>query len=332
MAYNTIRDVVIMHGGLGQLSSEIYDDTWQFDGAQWTLLAVGGPLLRHSHAMVYDTGRNVNVMFGGRTTGGGSLYLGDTWELDGNGWTQRSSSGPPARDQHAMAYDVGRGVTVVFGGWTNTYRGDTWEWNGNTWTSYSIPVGERPSNRRSHAMVYDAERGVTVLFGGFNGTYLGDTWVWNGTTWTLQATTGIGARYGHAMYYDAERRVVVLFGGRTAGGLNARTFEWNGNAWTLRSTEGPSAREAHGVAYQTSRGVAILFGGNAGVVDGSTWEFNLPCGCGDLNADGAITAADDLPLFVDVLLSGRHDCLADINGDGIVDGDDILPFLAALDS
>ena len=43
-------------------------------------------------------------------------------------WTQVTASGPPPRGFHAMAYDAGRGVTVLYGGWNDSVRlGDTWE-------------------------------------------------------------------------------------------------------------------------------------------------------------------------------------------------------------
>src|SRR5262249_25521983 len=106
-------------------------------------------------------------------------------------------------------YDA-RGVTVVFGGYSNentfTYLGDTWEWDGIAWTQQAT---SGPSPRVGAAMAYDAARGVAVMFGGQDsgGTYLGDTWEWNGTTWTQRATTGPAGRRGAAMAYDAVRGV-----------------------------------------------------------------------------------------------------------------------------
>src|SRR5205823_1183060 len=101
---------------------------------------------------------------------------GETWEWNGTAWTQRAVSGPSPRGHHAMAYDIGRGVTVLFGGSDGTSSGETWEWNGSAWTQRAAPG---PSARYGHAMVHDAARRVMVLFGGDSGG------VANGETWGL---------------------------------------------------------------------------------------------------------------------------------------------------
>src|SRR5438067_3013711 len=46
-------------------------------------------------------------------------------------WTRLQLS---PRVGHAMAYDAGRAITVLFGGSANgTSSGQTWEWNGTDW-------------------------------------------------------------------------------------------------------------------------------------------------------------------------------------------------------
>jgi hypothetical protein len=75
-----------------------------------------------------------------------------------------------------MAYDVARGVTVLFGGNAGSDVGntETWEWNGTAWTQRLV---SGPSARHYHAMSYDAARRVTVLFGGIStGTGNAETW------------------------------------------------------------------------------------------------------------------------------------------------------------
>jgi len=142
-------------------------------------------------------------------------------------WKQISSTGPSSRYIHAMAYDSGRGVTVLFGGRDayNLYLDDTWEWDGSDWTLVSTTG---PSTRRFHAMAYDSARGVTVLFGGMDySSTLGDTWEWDGSDWTLVSTTGPPARRFHAMAYDSARNVTVLFGGNNIANYFGDTWEWD---------------------------------------------------------------------------------------------------------
>jgi hypothetical protein len=75
--------------------------------------------------MAYDDARGVTVLFGGYD---GTTLRDDTWQWDGNAWTQLAVSGPEPRVAHAMAYDLARQVAVLFGGVTTgvPYLGDTW--------------------------------------------------------------------------------------------------------------------------------------------------------------------------------------------------------------
>jgi hypothetical protein len=92
MAYDIRRKKVVMFGGKNgdgdntpEDSSVIGDDTDEYtDGIGWTSLFSSGPPARARHAMVYDSKRDVIVMFGGRLVADGldfgSIYN-DTWEL-----------------------------------------------------------------------------------------------------------------------------------------------------------------------------------------------------------------------------------------------------------
>ncbi|MCA9256339.1 MAG: hypothetical protein KDA33_11915, partial [Phycisphaerales bacterium] len=119
----------------------------------------------------YDVAREVVVLFGGRD----SSNLGDTWEWDGQAWTERLAPGPSPRRGHTMAYDMASSRTLLFGGHDGaSYVNDTWAWDGNTWRQLMIPG---PQPRSNHSMTYDTARSRIVVFGGYgvDGT-LGDTW------------------------------------------------------------------------------------------------------------------------------------------------------------
>jgi hypothetical protein len=76
--------------------------------------------------MVYDTNRELIVMFDGE----------HTWELVEGNWIRiETLSSPPPRTGHAMAYDEARGVVVLFGGADKNkeYLNDLWEYDGITW-------------------------------------------------------------------------------------------------------------------------------------------------------------------------------------------------------
>lgn len=253
----------------------------------WHQVEVAGPPARHSHAMVYDSAREVVVLFGGLNGGNSrdSIEFGDTWEWDGMAWRQVGDTGPSPRMGHAMVYDSARGVTVLFGrGGSET---DTWEWDGVTWTQVA---DTGPSARGRHGMAYDSVRGVTVLFGGIP-RELGDTWEWDGVAWTKVSDTGpptgrpeqpgvvydpgpVG-RSRLAMAYDPLRGVTVLFGGRLAGGeALGDTWEWDGVAWTQVADDDALARSRHAMVYDSDRGVMVVFGGMRGsqLKDTLEWE------------------------------------------------------------
>lgn len=137
-------------------------------------------------------------------------------------WSTFSLLAP--RKNPAMAYDAGRGVTVLFGGNNGASAADTWEWNGTIWTQ-RFPANS-PPGRFVHAMAYDSARHVTVLFGGSNSGGLGDTWEWDGTNWTQRSpATSPAARLAHAMAYDSARGATVLFGGTASATYFSDTWE-----------------------------------------------------------------------------------------------------------
>jgi hypothetical protein len=160
--------------------------------------------------MAFDSDQKRTVLFGGLGTSG---LLGDTWEWDGNDWTQVHDVGPPARELHGLVYAADRKRTVVFGGNGATGTlGDTWEWDTTLWTRLQ-DVGP---TREGHAMAF---KGSSVaLFGGrtdaaLAATVLGDTWDWDGHHWTERQDMGPKARWSHAVAFDSARDRLVLFGG-----------------------------------------------------------------------------------------------------------------------
>jgi hypothetical protein len=117
-------------------------DTWTWDGTSWIQrhpassppASTGG-----ATAIAYDADRKAVVMFGG-------LYLANsatdqTWTWDGTTWTKRlPATIPPARFNHAMAYDASTHTVLLTGGADISPSGsitgltDTWTWDGATWT------------------------------------------------------------------------------------------------------------------------------------------------------------------------------------------------------
>jgi hypothetical protein len=71
--------------------------------------------------MTFDAQRGRTLLFGGYNFGLGG-ELGDTWEYDGN-WQRVTAATPPSpRGNHAMAYDLRRGLVVLFSGVAGSSR------------------------------------------------------------------------------------------------------------------------------------------------------------------------------------------------------------------
>ena len=101
-------------------------------------------------------------------------------------WTQKEDAGPAPRTLASMAYDSGRGRTVLYGGRSSTaFLNNTWEWDGANWTQMA---DAGPPARSGAAAAYDAERNQTVIFSGSNTEP--DTWGWDGSNWTQLADGG----------------------------------------------------------------------------------------------------------------------------------------------
>jgi hypothetical protein len=214
------RKLVVLFGGAS--GSNLFADTWTWDGTEWTQIADTGPTARRAHALAYDSARNRVVLFGGSTAA--NPAVGDTWEWDGTEWTQVQDVGPSARRAHAMAFDPTASRVVLFGGGNanGAGLGDTWLWDGTDWTQ-AADTG--PDPRAQSAMVAAA---TIVLFGGANSIdpnlptanriMYGDSWRWDGKDWTKVQDIGPSPRWGHGMAFRSDTNRIVLFGGSSVFG------------------------------------------------------------------------------------------------------------------
>jgi hypothetical protein len=218
MAYDEARQVSTLFGG-NATSQQPLGDTWKWDGIDWTKLSESGPPARRGHAVAFDSSRKRLVLFGGQTGPVEQLLnLSDTWEFDGENWTQQEDTGPPARFGHAMAYD-GAGRVVLFGGADqNQLFGDSWAWDGAAW----VQIAEFGPNARLNAPMISGGGGRVFLYGGqgaLNGAApFADTWELEVKLWTQRQDFGPGPLELAAMAFDSTRAKFVLFGGNLPGG------------------------------------------------------------------------------------------------------------------
>jgi hypothetical protein len=121
MVYDRARGEWVMFGGdTGAVGT---DDLWIHDGRRWSRRVRGDvtttpwPSPRREHALVYDSERQVVLLYGGESPS--LTALDDTWAWDGDTWSQLIVSGPGPRVGHAMAYDRASGLVVLHGGYAD---------------------------------------------------------------------------------------------------------------------------------------------------------------------------------------------------------------------
>jgi hypothetical protein len=130
--YDEHRKRIVAYGGLAPGPAKFNQDTWEWDGRAWSLVKTAMPPTEASSGgrLAYDPVRRRVLMFGGPAKG-------DLWEYDGVTWAVRKATpSPPSRYDHGMAWDLKRGVLVVYGGSPlvgDGRLGDTWEWDGAAW-------------------------------------------------------------------------------------------------------------------------------------------------------------------------------------------------------
>jgi N-acetylneuraminic acid mutarotase len=242
-----------MFGGYGQsgTTKTYLNDTWEWDGKEWTQVEDTGPAPRSGMAMCFDSKAGRVLLFGG---GNAAAQFNDTWTWDGISWTQEQDTGPPARMRHGMDYDSVRDRTVLFGGMGVAIK-VIQVWVSGSWFT---------------AGHYESQTITTSQ-------YFNDTWEYDGSVWTRVADTGPSARHSFGFAYGGN--VVSLFGGMDGSNTFRDTWQWNGVHWTQRQDMGPAARAPAGAAYDSIRGRMVVFGGAGagGALFGDTWEaFERP--------------------------------------------------------
>ena len=269
----------------------------------WTELhpATSPPARFHSQ-MSYDSGRLVDVLFGGDTQSGVAR---DTWEWNGADWTLRTPAvSPSARHDAAMAYDPLRGRVILFGGEAEVTPGkldlsaETWSWDGVNWTR--LRPATAPVARAGARMIWNPDRARLVLFGGIGppGTdlgadstgdpgvtrqYLGDSWEFDGSNWTRR-TGGPrpNPRLRFAYTFDPILGAEVLYGGQGYYKPEAKpqdTWLFRSGTWSLAVPQTGTHPTAHldtSTAFVPSLGATINIGGTAPsfAVLNETWQYD----------------------------------------------------------
>jgi hypothetical protein len=179
MAYDAARGEVVLWGGYNGDLGVVLDDTWTWNGTEWSLeRPAHSPVGRSGASMSFDPELGQMVLFGGYDAN--VTYTSDTWTWDGTDWTRQDpATVPHARSASSMTYDPALGGVVLFGGNSGLgeHLADTWLWDGADWTDVGADDG--PGGRWDAAFVYDTKNGEAILFGGNDNNFLDETWRWS---------------------------------------------------------------------------------------------------------------------------------------------------------
>ena len=300
MAYDAFRHVTVLFGGQVNVpsGSPVLNDTWEFDGTNWTQrFPATSPPARSQAQMVFDFGLKREVLFGGQIYTNLQFHITlDTWEWDGTNWQQVITPNTPDWTQpspFAACYDYSYDEMLIFGGISSTGRvSEFWGFKGTNWVQ-KTPAGPTPVATTTAVMAYDGFRNVSVLLGANSQAYpLGfpaaAVWEWDGTVWhekpqSGQVFTGASALDGFA--FDSFRHESVLYGDvfGIIDGISSSsypypqgyrfTWRWDGAHWQAdppTPTLGGTAFQLYSsMCFDVDRNAVVLFGGqdNNGSLD-----------------------------------------------------------------
>jgi len=240
-----------------------------WDGHGWQQIAAGPQVL----GWCYDLLRTRVVALG---YGSG---VPQTWELNGNLWTQRTTVNTPPFGY--LAFDVSRARTVLLGSpASGGVPQETWEYDGNDWSMVQSVNG---SAGDLAPLVFDLAHSELLAVG--NGIIR----AWNGVTWTQRASNLATGRAPQVAYDAGSGRVLWMPETYPDRGLRTefQLFAWNGSSVQMVA-DAPFPTPGIGASMVTDagRGRVILFGGgtnNASINrnevfewDGSHWLDRTP--------------------------------------------------------
>lgn len=274
MTYDSKRGRVILFSGRKE-STDILgtwtflSDTWTYQNGDWRQLDTAtAPPAREYASLAYDRERDVVVLFGGfnyKADGKTIQSLYDTWEFNGEQWTQVVASGPEVA-KPLLVFDAARRQTLLLGidatSKTLMYR---WDVPSASWKSLTPTT--LPTCVNEGGLVYQAHDERVIVTGGVCSAAtppVDETWEWNGENWTKLATTLTTRYVGAAVSYDTVAAQIVRFGGLVAFSTrpDSSTYVLRNLIWTFTSpAANPVPRSLPVLRRDPVRNHLLLFGG-----------------------------------------------------------------------
>jgi hypothetical protein len=283
MTYDVAHSRITMFGGKTDAVNGL-DETWTFDGSDWTQLhPATAPSPRIWASSAYDTVRNRTVLYGGQFTTADlktTTNYYDTWEFDGTNWTQIATNGPQVTTP-LLAYDEATQQMILLGSDTDAkphmYSYD----NKGTWTE--MKPSTMPDCVVDAGLVYQGhDPKVLVLYAGVcsDSGSLATTYEYDGVSANWQKVDAVSSAFrltGEAIAYDPSRRETLIFGGTEAFSVpQSATYVYREGVWARPTivANTPSPRSLFGFTTDPARGVVWLIAGQDDLSTlGDVWKY-----------------------------------------------------------
>ncbi|MGV3621019.1 MAG: hypothetical protein ACO1OB_09380 [Archangium sp.] len=159
LAYDPVRKLTVVFGGMVKKDLACLGDTWTFDGKKWSR-AGNGPPSRAKPALAFDATRGRVLLFGGTC---GQQYFNDLWEFDGRAWTEvKTDKRSDAGLTSAFVHDPSSGSMVLILR-DDRIRAEVWRLRGDAWSLDVTPRGCSLPILVSALTWADTGRGVSFL-------------------------------------------------------------------------------------------------------------------------------------------------------------------------
>ena len=243
LAFDAERKKLILFGGRTRIADRqfrVLTDTWEWDGARWTLVdSVGAGPRRLHQVLAYDPSRRAVILHGGLNTEDRGRALSDTWRWTGARWEEVVLTTPPTdAENHNALMSTGDGVMLLMqvkdstrcppsGRWQRA-QAKLFELRGAGWTALRSD-GPCVSGLPPAALTSD---GIVLVSGSAPGApWPSEAWQWRKGVWQRVESMPTTRRAARAAYDPVRRRLVVV-GGDDAAGLLGVPWEGDGQRWS----------------------------------------------------------------------------------------------------
>lgn len=255
MTWQSSNNTILLTGGVCA-ASEATEDTYEWDGTNWTkieLTLFAGRYL--GSALTFDPDRQNAVLFGGAPATG--VLLAGTYTYANKMWSAIGDLAYPVpRSLFTFVTDPVRNVIYLYGGVNDsTTFFDFWIYqNGQFRPRFDT---SQPLDCTLPISAFDTDRQKLVTFCSGSAT-----WEFDGKTWTqFDATkTAPPPHRWSSLAYDQTLKKIVFFGGYDSNYLD-QTWTFDGTAWTQVKKNPPPPRSHTAMWYDPILKKTVIYGG-----------------------------------------------------------------------